>query len=190
MGVARHPVSYMSGGPGDSCHVAPDRHMQRPRTPIVYAGDAAYPTHDTGQPKDTYRPTNSPSLPLPPPLPRLCSASEHTCWALIQASRCIWASWSKWNGDPAPNTPRVADTKSAKELASVRRLAGSGASVVVHGLALGVSEDLVGGAVPFRASGKTNGSSRHGNGSSSNSSIEENAVLKVAGKCMTLPIVV
>ncbi|KAK8862943.1 hypothetical protein PGQ11_009178 [Apiospora arundinis] len=48
--IVREPraVQYMPEGQGDPYHVAPGRHIQRPRSPIVYAGDAAYPTHEAG----------------------------------------------------------------------------------------------------------------------------------------------
>ncbi|KAK7978295.1 hypothetical protein PG996_004340 [Apiospora saccharicola] len=50
------PVPYMPEGHGDPYHVTPGRHVQRPRTPIVYAGDAAYPTHDAGPPRSRANP--------------------------------------------------------------------------------------------------------------------------------------
>ncbi|KAK8086334.1 hypothetical protein PG994_001308 [Apiospora phragmitis] len=50
------PVQYMPEGHGDPYHVTPGRHLQRPRSPIVYAGDAAYPTHDAGLPRSRANP--------------------------------------------------------------------------------------------------------------------------------------
>ncbi|KAK8093793.1 hypothetical protein PG997_000478 [Apiospora hydei] len=42
------PVQYMPEVHGDPYRVTPGRHLQRPRSPIVYAGDAAYPTQAGG----------------------------------------------------------------------------------------------------------------------------------------------